>query len=43
MVHAFNPRTREEYKTGGDNFQTQSHSEIPEGRITMSDRGKGKR
>ena len=28
VVHAFNPRTREDYKTGGDSSQAQSHSEV---------------
>ena len=33
VVHALNPRTREDYKVGGDS--SQSHSEIPGGRITI--------
>ena len=37
VVHAFNPSTREEYKTGGNNSQTQAHSEIPGGRIAILD------
>ena len=37
VVHAFNPRPREEYKIGGDSSLTQSHSEIPGGRIAISD------
>ena len=37
VIHALNPRTREDYKTGGDSSQSQSHSEIPGGRIAISD------
>ena len=37
VMHAFNPSPREEYKMGGDGSQTQSHSETPEGRITILD------
>ena len=42
VVHAFNPSPREEYKTGGNSSHTQSHSEIPGDRITISDWGQGK-
>ena len=37
VVHAFQPSPREEYKTGGDSSQTQSHSEIPGDKIAISD------
>lgn len=42
VVHTFNLTPREEYKTRplwGDSSQTQPHSEIPEGRFTISDWG----
>lgn len=28
MVHAFNPRAREDYEIGGDRSLSQSHSEV---------------
>ena len=35
MVYALNPRTREDYKAGGDSSQSQSHSEIPKGSFAL--------
>ena len=35
VVHAFNPKTRQDYKTGGDSSQSQSHSEIPGNRFAV--------
>ena len=43
LISTFNPNPTEEYKMGGDNSQTQSHSEIPGGRIAISDWGQGMR
>ena len=37
MVHTSSSNPNEEYKMGEDNSQTQSHSEIPGGRVTISD------
>lgn len=34
-MHAFSPSSREEYQTGGDRSQTQSHSEDSGGRIAI--------
>ena len=41
-MHTFNPSHRENYKIGADSFQSQSHSEIPGGRIAILDWGRGK-
>ena len=35
VVHAFNPKPREDYKTEGDSSQAQYHFETPGGRITI--------
>ena len=42
VVYDFNSSPREDYKIGGDSSQSQSHSEIPGGRIAISDWGRGK-
>ena len=42
VVHAFNPSTRKEYKTGGDSSHSQSPSEVPGGKMAILDRGQGK-
>ena len=42
VVHAPNPRTREDYKMGGDSSQSQSHYWDSWSNITISDWGRGK-